>query len=134
MISLLMIAMMVAPALSSELKILDDPGGSTRPAPCALTCSGISRWDEADKTGKYEWKYSGEYEGKVYKIVEMSDCKFVSPPVITATTGGKELCPSISLRHIWESQFYVYSVEDTTHDRMKTNKCYVHWSAFGYNC
>ena len=131
MMTLLLISMMVAPALQNELKILDTPDGDARPAPCALTCSGIARWDE---TGDYGWHRSGSYQGKVLRRVSMSGCNFVSTPVVTASTRGVRLCPSITQLAGDSGWFDEYTVEDSTADMMKKNRCNIHWSAFGYNC
>ena len=45
MISILaIVAMMVAPTLQSQLKILETPEGLTHPDTCTLACAGVGRW------------------------------------------------------------------------------------------
>ena len=135
MIVPLLIIMMVVPTKPSDLTILDTPDGGTHPASCALTCSGIGRWDA---TGDYRWRDSGAYPGKGYKYVGISGCNFVSPPVVIATTRSASLsamdCPSVIANGIAKTLFYLYTIEDSTAADMKSKKCDVHWSAFGYNC
>ena len=133
---LLLFAMVLVPALQSELKILDTPDGGIRPAPCAVTCSGVGRWDETGWMSR--WLDSGSNSGKVYKKINLQDCNFISAPVVTVTAasgGNREVvCPSLTVWHANKSQFFVYSVEDTTASKMKNDQCNVYWSAFGYNC
>ena len=133
MIRFLLIAMMVAPTLHVELKILDTPDGGTGPAPCALICSGVGKYDG---TGLYKWGSFHLTPTKAYKNVDMSGCDFVAPPVVTATVKSKwwSLCPSISGGYTNGSWFQVHTVEDATPDEMRRKKCSIHWIATGYNC
>ena len=129
---LLLFAMVLVPALQSELKILDTPDGGIRPAPCAVTCSGVGRWDETEWYWKWMWDGS-----KVFKNINISGCKFVSPPtVVTATTRGGSDCLPVTVSYVSETQFDVYSVGDTTEtvQKMEGGKCSVNWIATGYNC
>ena len=128
MIVPLLIIMMVVPTKPSELIILDTPDGGTHPAPCALTCSGIGRWNE---TG-----YSGTHPGKVYLRVGTPGCNFESRPVVKATTRSVVSgdCPSVTVNSIASNYFYLYAVEHSTAAKLNSKKCDVHWSAFGYNC
>ena len=136
MMIILLIAMFVAPALPSELKILDTPNGGTHPTPCTITCSGIGRWNES---GDDKWGDSTWYPRKAYKIVDMSGCNFVSAPVVTSSTqfqGFKKshLCPSITQLAVSKSLFYVYTVEDATALEMRIKECDIYWVATDYNC
>ena len=133
MLLILMIAVLAAPAMSSELKILDSPDGRIGPAPCALTCSGIGRWNVSEPFS-YSWTISGDFPGKAYKLVSLKDCSFVSPPVVTATVKGPGPCPLVRMRGVLRTYFSVYTVEDVTLDAVKDNECDVHWIATGYNC
>ena len=135
MIAPLLIIMMVVPIKPSELTILDTPNGGTGPAPCAITCSGIGRWDA---TGDYSWKgsYSYRHPFKATKNVDMSGCNFVSPPVVTVTIRSpvSGMCPSVTVIEIYGNVFSLYSVEGTTAAHMTSKKCDIHWIAAGYNC
>ena len=120
--------------LQISLKILETPDGTQHPEHCSLVCSGISRYNEPDTD--FLWRQNEN--GKVYKKVEISDCGFASPPILTATTqGGSTSCPSLrvfeprngSLRYVW-----VASVEDLTVDNVTMGHCDVYWIATGYNC
>ena len=124
----LLLTMMVAPTLQSPLKILDTPGGGTRPDPCALTCSGIGRWNE---TG-----YSGTHPGKVYLRVGTPGCNFVSRPVVKATTRSVVSgdCPSVTFYTVTSNGLYFYTVKDATAAEMTSKKCDIHWIAVGYKC
>ena len=129
----LLLTMMVAPTLQSPLTILDTPDGGTHPAPCALTCSGIGRWDA---TRKNRWMDSTARPGKSYKRVYISGCNFVSDPVLTLTTISPQpgVCPSVTVSGIYSDYFSVFTVEDSTAAEMKSKKCNIHWIAVGYNC
>ena len=135
MMTLLMLVL--EPVVRGDIKILDVPYGSVGSAPCARTCAGIGRWNDGD------WLNSSLFLGKVLKDVQISDCDFVTPPVVTAATrhnnnsGGRgtfNVCPSVFVRSVAVSSFYVYSVEDTTATKMREARCDVYWSAFGYVC
>ena len=130
MIVPLLIIMMVVPTKPSDLIILDTPDGGTHPAPCALTCSGIGRWDV---TG---WGDSGRYPGKANFFVNISGCNFVTPPAVTATTRSRDSgdCPSVTVNSIANNYFYLYAVEHSSAAELNSKKCDIHWSAFGYNC
>ena len=130
----LVIMLVMVCTLQSSLKILDTPDGKEHPEPCALVCTGISKHDDPDTS----WTYLGWRNWKLGKLVDMSECKFVSKPVVTATTRvahtGGEICPSVITEQMWiSSQFYALSVEEMTVE--KANKlCDIHWVATGYSC
>ena len=132
MITLLMLVLV--PVLRGDIKILNTPDG---PAPCARACAGVGKWDE---TGKWSWVNSGAFRGMVYKNVQMVDCDFATPPVVTAATkrGGtnsRDSCPSVFVDGVGASWFGVYSVGDATDaTKMRSAKCDVYWTAFGYVC
>ena len=131
MLGCLLTLMLAVPSLQSELKILSTPDGSTHPTPCALTCTGVSKYDE---TGHYNWR---QWHQHVYKYVKIEDCGFVAPPIITATLKGaywSVRCPSIYLQLVGYTAFFALSVEETTVSQLTDNKCDVHWTANGYNC
>ena len=134
---LLLVAMLAAPTLQSELKILDTPYDGTGPEPCAVTCSGIARWDTP---GDYGWKDArGSYNpGKAYMMVRTRGCNFVSSPLITVTTKSwwDGLCPAVTqiTQPAWSSLFYVMTVENTAAEVMKKRKCDIVWIATGYIC
>ena len=131
MLGCLLTLMLAVPSLQSELKILSTPDGSTHPTPCALTCTGVSRYDE---TGHHKW---GQLYQLVFKKIIIEDCGFVAPPIVTATLKGASLltsCPSIYLQFITFSEFTALTVEETTVSQLTDNKCDVYWTASGYNC
>ena len=135
MIILLITAVLTVPTLQSQLKILNTPGG-TGPAPCALTCAGVANWNVQ---GSWGWKDSTEFPGMVWRMIPISGCGFVSPPVITATAtsvgpkGG--LCPALTKRgFVSGSQFAVYAVSKATEKQMRSDQCSIHWIATGFNC
>ena len=127
--------LLVVPALSSQLKILNTPNSNRedtlRPAPCALICSGVARHDE---TGWSAWRRG---IGFAFKYNYMTDCDFVTAPVVTATIRGPFIsmrCPSIIVNDIDINWFSVQTVEDATGGQMIRRKCDVYWIATGYNC
>ena len=132
MMKLLILTVALVPALLGDIKILDTAEGENGPANCARSCSGVGRWDGA----VWQWKDAGDFPGKVYKVLYIADCNFVSTPVITVTTRGRKYggCPSLFVYFPIKSSFYVYSVENTTATQVKTSECDVHWIATGYTC
>ena len=134
MLTPLIVTLVLVPAVQGELKILDTPDGKTGPAPCALTCSGVGRWNDTDP---YCWLNSGYHPAKVYRHVDIRGCNFVSAPVVTTTTGSISftgLCPSVTVTFVNSKQFNVYSVEDVRASKMLRDECSVYWTATGYNC
>ena len=131
MMTLLMLVLV--PVLRGDIKILDVPDGSVGPDPCARACTGVGRWNDGD------WLNSSTFPGKVLKDVQIADCDFVTPPVVTAATrynigGTYNVCPSVFVFSVAASRFTVYSVEDTTATKITGARCDVYWSAFGYVC
>jgi len=133
--------LVIVPVVRGDIKILDTPDkGYVGSAPCARTCAGIGRWNDGD------WINSMQFApGKVFKRVQIADCDFVTPPVVTAATGydngvdntkgaSHDVCPSVFVNGIEASRFRVYSVEGTTATKMRDARCEVYWSAFGYVC
>ena len=121
--------------LQTNIKILDTPNGEKHPEPCALICSGISRHDDTT----HSWSYLGWRNWKLGKRVDVSECGFVSDPVITATTrvsqtGNGKNCPSVTTEQLWmPNLFYAISTgEYTVEDASK--QCDIHWIATGYIC
>ena len=120
-------------SLLLELKITSTPDGESHPAPCAITCAGVSRYTD---TAGYNWRsYSGSRggSGRAWKQLNIKECGFVTRPVIIATISGfyQGDCPSIFVENGYNS---VQTVEKATPTQMVDNLCDVHWSAFGYNC
>ena len=116
----------------ADTKIVSTPDGKTGPEPCVRVCSGVDK----DYT---RWDNSGLYSGKVIKYIDMSGCDFVSPPIVTAVSGGLKddewtFCPSFNVPKVYSSYFALYSVTDFTGNMMKENECKVFWTATGYTC
>ena len=125
---LLMMILIVSHTLSSELKILNLPEEQTGPAPCALTCSGVSRYSE---TGNYGWRsYAGS---KSLKIADIAGCGFVSVPVVTVSVKSP-YCPLIQISFVRNKLLVLITVEDATPGNMISGKCDVNWIATGYVC
>ena len=112
------------------LKILSMPKSFNTeglPAPCALVCAGVQTSEG--------WKDSRFSSGKAFLEVDIAGCAFVSQPLITATvTGEGNICSSVFVDKMGSSLFTVYTVDDMTADHGKSERCEIHWSAFGYIC
>ena len=133
MLGCLLTLMLAVPSLQSELKILSTPDGSTHPPPCALTCTGVSKFNHQEEYWK-EW--SGV---KSYKFVNIEGCGFVNTPVVTVTLkartlGTKVRCPPIFLAHPGLLLFFVITGEPATPHQMVSNGCDVFWTANGFIC
>ena len=124
LLSLLFITFLVS-SLQSDLKILETPSGKLGPAPCALTCSGVKA---------NSWSNSGDYPGKAYLFLSITECGFADTPIITVSTFGEGLCPPVTVRDGGRTGFLVYTFEDATAADMENMKCVIQWSAYGYNC
>ena len=114
--------------------ILSTPYGDTHPAPCAFTCTGVSRHDEQ---GIYAWKQD-TFRGRnrAVKVVNFRECGFAGAPVVTATSKGVKhsgSCLPVSLDIAGNVGFSVY-MEDASVRDVVGSYCDVYWSANGYNC
>ena len=128
---LLMMILIVSHTLSSELKILNLPEDQPGPAPCALTCSGVSRYNE---TGNDIWMSTGS---RAYKGVDIEECGFVSAPVVTAVVRGpfsSGYCSPILLWKVHDTRLYLKTVENVLPSNMVLYQCDVYWIATGYVC
>ena len=120
-----------------ELKILDIPGGNNHPEPCGLVCSGIARHDD----NTHPWKELPNLKS-VYKVIDISECNFVSQPVVSVTTRdiwdtNSVMCPAFITENVGSStsQFYILSVgRDITAAEAVNRRCEAHWIATGYTC
>ena len=124
------IPVLLASTQAGLIKILDTPDGTMGSEPCVTVCSGVDK----DYSG---WFNSGSNPGKVWKKIFMSGCHFLSPPVVTAVSGGNagdELCPSVTVNYLNADRFTIYSVSDHTHDQMRLHMCRIYWTATGFTC
>ena len=132
--SCLMMLMLVTPSLASDLKILNIPYGENGPPPCALTCSGVAKHNESH----WKWQWESYTTGEAARRVNIAECGFVTPPVVTASLigpyFGARRCPSISLRFVYKEMFLINTVEEATAIQMVENQCDVLWIATAYNC
>ena len=114
--------------LQLDLKIVSSPDKIPHPAPCALICSG--------EDSALDWIDSTWLPGKVQKYIDMSDCGFVSPPVVSVSSRGiYGVCPLfMEMTTLSMDDFVVFSVEDWYAEDAIRNQCFVHWIATGYNC
>ena len=123
--SVLLLLTLLLPASGVNLSILRMSDGRTYPEPCAVICSGVES----------NWRHSNNFPGKLYMKVDMSDCNFVSTPIITATAdlsfstafnaGG------VVIRQRIQKSFYAY-VDGDMNDA--ANGLEMMWTATGYNC
>ena len=124
--------MMLVTQTLSDQKILSLPGGQTGPAPCARTCSGVSSYKETT----YRW--TDTRNGIAYKGADITECGFVTTPVVTAILRGPghitPSCPSIRVWYVNNTRLYFMTVENATPSNMVYNKCDVYWIATGYVC
>ena len=128
---LLPIAVLVLLASTqADIKILSTPDEKTGPEPCIRTCSGVDK-------NYSRWYNSDTNPGKVFKWIDMSDCDFVSQPIVTAVSGSGAsdgLCPSFTAAYVQSNKFFLYSVTNFSTDTMKNNACRVFWTATGFTC
>ena len=122
---LLLPLLIVKLAHQNEVKILRTHSGETGPAPCALLCSGVARWDE--------WIDYPLTPGKAIMMVPIAECNFVSTPIVTVRLGGDGQCPDVVVI-VSQTYFVVRSVADVRAHRMKGHKCDIDWIATGFNC
>ena len=115
-----------------HLLILNTPYGDNRPAPCALTCSGVSKHEEVN----HGWTQKDTRDSKLYKMIDLRKCGFVTAPVITATTKGsgwRGRCPPVSINVAGNAGFEVY-LDGATVLEVDRSECDVYWSANGFIC
>ena len=133
LLGFLLTMILLYPTLLSELKILSTPDGDTHPAPCALTCSGVARYNEY---GDFAWQTAGR---RAYKRTDIFGCGFVSTPVVTFTvrTPGISIlynCPPIRPYGSYATRFGVITMGDATPSQIISMECDIYWIATGYNC
>lgn len=128
-------ALMITLAEQADVKIVSIPRDNPGPDPCTLVCAGVARWNE----GAGGWTNSLSQAGKVYRSVHTTECNFVSTPVVTITSAaadpnGNVVCPAVSVAHVRDSWFGVFSVGDMTKGEIMKKQCDVYWSASGFTC
>ena len=131
MITLTIFVLILLAGVQGDIKILSTPSGTLGHEPCARICSGV----DTDYRG---WKDSHASHGKTYKYVWMSDCDFISTPVITVTSRSvtnSRLCPTFTISYnVWRYKFRLHSVPDFTADKMARYQCGILWTAVGFVC
>ena len=133
MILTLLLLLMSLSLVHSDLKILSVPGGEPGPAPCARTCSGVGSHIQK---GEYEWKHDDQ-GAKMTKTIDMSECEFVSAPVVTAVMRQemRSLYLAIQIETVEPGKFTVATLEDIGLPYiMELFKCDVYWIATGFTC
>ena len=116
-------------SLENELKIISSPDGISRPAPCALTCAGV--------TAGTDWSDSQLYFMRSFVVIDTQECGFMSKPVVTTMgepADGREPTVNFFLSSVSGNLIYVYTQDIVSARHANTNGWRVHWSAFGYNC
>ena len=107
------------------LSIVKMSDGKTYPEPCATICSGVHG----------NWRTSNNYPGKVYTKVDISACKFVSAPIVTATLNvplyASLTSGGVAVRQRYGTSFYAYVEGDISQADQGWE---LMWSASGYNC
>ena len=130
MISLTIFALFLLAGVQGDIKILDTPDGTMGHETCARICSGVDK--------EYtRWSDSRASPGKTYNYVYMSDCEFISPPVVTVTSRGvsdSRLCPPVTISKVYSWRIFIYSVPDFTADKMREHQCSIFWTAVGFVC
>ena len=132
----LFIVTLTSPTLASELKILNTPDGTSGPPPCALTCTGVLHYNE---TGDHRWV--DILTGQAGKSGDISECGFVSTPVVVASTHGPyggqraiDRCPSVYISTVDKKKFWVFTVGTVKAKQVTGRHCDVNWVANGYSC
>ena len=108
------------------------------PDHCYRTCSGVaSQWTLGDHTGDDD-------EGMVKVNVDMSACKFSSPPHLSTVLSGKKhniqtMGAASGVRGLSAKSFRlnVYKDKDEykiTPEEAETNQWELYWTASGYGC
>ena len=88
MITVTIFVLILLAGVQGDIKIVDTPDGRMGHENCARICSGVDK----DYSG---WGNSGFHPGKTYKWVYITDCDFISAPVITVTSRGVYgFCPT----------------------------------------
>ena len=132
----LLTLLQAVPSLQSDLKILSTPDGKTRPLPCALTCSGVSRHDEPRDSPYKPWSLN--FHSQAEKHIDIAECGFSSTPVVTVSMRGPYVgslkCPAVYVQYVFDKIFTVLTVESVTESQMTGSECDVYWTANGYNC
>ena len=121
----LLLLPLLKPAHQNDVKILRTHSGKVGPAPCALICSGVTRWEE--------WIDYVLIPGKAVMMIPTAECNFVSSPIVTIRLGGYGECPDVTA-YVFQTYVVVRSVEDVPAYRMKRHKCDIDWIASGFNC
>ena len=130
-----MFVLVLIAGLHADMKILSTPDGKIGPEPCVRVCFGVFMDFRA-------WFDSDANPGKVgtnWNSISMSDCDFVSAPIVTAVSSsghdsGYGLCPSLTVTVTRSSFFRIYSASDFTRDKIIQNQCKIYWTASGFTC
>ena len=120
-------------SLQSNLKIIKTRSGSLRPAPCATICAG-----ETGSNPAFDRISIGTKEFLVLSQVDISECGFVEPPIVSVYREGDaadiaEWTHAVS--HVNTKSFMVFITSNTEHTN--TSPIWilnVMWTAIGYIC
>ena len=131
-----MITTLVVSTFQAELKILSTPDGTTRPPPCALTCTGVARHRE---TLYYSW--IDLTTRQAWKNTDITWCGFTTAPIVVATLRSpfagdtaRDRCPFIYVNRVDKDIFSVLTIQDATAAQMTGRQCDIYWTANGYSC
>ena len=130
MIPVTIFVLILLAGVQGDIKIVNTLSGRLGHEPCARICSGV------DQDYK-RWGDSTASPGKTYKNIYMTDCDFISAPVITVTSLGVSdyyLCPTFTIAYVYNNRFRLYSVPDFTADKMRRYLCVIYWTAVGFVC
>ena len=125
-----MFVLVLLAGTQADIRIVSTPDRKMGAIPCVRTCSGVDK----NYAGWYNYRY-----GIVSKRIDMSDCDFVSQPIVTAVSGsspGKNMqCPSLNLPDVKSGEFTLYSSSVYyTADWARRDECRVYWTATGFTC
>jgi hypothetical protein len=110
-----------------DIKILNLPDSQRGPEPCARTCAGFTKYWGG-------WRSAGV---RSYKTIDISECNFVTAPVVTVTIGGGNRDADYSPIRIWgvtSTRLSVLTLDRKSPDYVNRSVCYVHWIAVGFTC
>ena len=123
---LLLLLLLVSTTQQSGLKILNTPGFSVHPEPCAVTCAGVT---------SAGWQDSVKFPGRVNLEVDIRQCGFTSLPIINLSvksSGGFH--KTINVMNLSMDYFIVYTNQGMSADYAEYSGWQLNWTAVGFNC
>ena len=122
---ILLLTIVLAGTACSDLRILSTPDGQDHPAPCAVTCAGVAT--------PY-WMESGFHFTRTYASLDISECGFTSPPIVTANLRVFKRFPNIHLTEVDSQSVVAYTDEQYRAADANRGGWKIHWVAIGHVC